>query len=129
MSQDVYHEEFFREHETSALVQLVAEGFREICVRSVDDHEEKRVYNYENLQVSVCLGEDYKLSDIQLNLVVESSHWWSTGHVLKLPLESTKNVRILCGKINVKGEYGHSIERQFCELGELDNYDVFDIVY
>ena len=126
VSQDVYHEEFYREHETSALVQLVAERFRELCVRSVDDHEEKRVCNYENLQMSVCLGEDYKLSDSQRSLVVESSHWWSTGHVIKLPLESTKDVRILCGKINVKGEYGHSSERQFCELGELDNYDDTD---
>ena len=129
VSQDVYHEKFYREHEKSALVQLVAEGFRELCVRSVDDHEEKRVYNYENLQVSVCLGEDYKLSNSQRSLVVESSQWWNTGHVIKLPLESTKDVRILCGKINVKGDYGHSSERHFCELGELDNYDVIDIIY
>lgn len=129
MSQDVYHEKFYREHEKSALVQLVAEGFRELCVRSVDDHEEKCVYNYENLQVSVCLGEDYKLSNSQRSLVVESSQWWNTGHVIRLPLESTKDVRILCGKINVKGDYGHSSERHFCELGELDNYDVIDIIY
>ena len=129
VSQDVYQEQFYREDETSALVRLEAEGFRELCVRSVDDQKEKCVYNYENLEVSVCLGEDYKLSDGKHSLVVGSSDWWSTGYVIKLPLESTKDVRILCGKINVKGEYGHSSEKHFCELGELDNYNMTNFIY
>ena len=122
VSQDVYSEEFYRECETSALVQLKAEGYRELLVRSLDEHEERRIYNHENLKVSVCLGEDYKLAHghDKHSFAVESYVWWNTGHVIKLSLEGTKDVRILCGKISVEGENGHSSERYFCELGELD---------
>ena len=118
VSKDVYHEQFYREHETSALVRLKAEGFRELNVRSIGGQEESRVYNNENLRVSVCLGEDYKLANIEQHFIVESYVWWNTGHIIKLPLETTKDVRILCGKISVAGEYAHTSRRQFCELGE-----------
>ena len=38
VSRDVYSEGFYRESETSALVQLKAEGYRELLVRSLDEH-------------------------------------------------------------------------------------------
>ena len=122
VSQDVYNEQFYKEHESSALVQLKAEGFRELHVRSIDRQGEQRVYNSESLQVSVCLGEDYKLSDSKqedIAFTVHSSVWWNTGEVFRCPLEWTKDVRILCGKITVQGSFGHCSERHFCELGKL----------
>ena len=122
VSQDVYNEQFYKEHESSALVQLKSEGFRELHVRSIDRQGEQRVYNSESLQVSVCLGEDYKLSDSKQGdfaFTVHSGVWWSTGEVFRRPLEWTKDVRILCGKITVQGSFGHSSERHFCELGKL----------
>lgn len=119
VSHDVYHEQFYQENETSALVQLKAQGFKELPVRSVDREKETRIYNHEKLQVSVFLGEDYKLVDNQHDFLVESFVWWNTGYVIKIPLENTKDVRILCGKIIVEGEYGHISERQFCESGEV----------
>ena len=123
VSRDVYSGEFYRESETSALVQLKAEGFREIPVRSLDEHGERRIYNHENLKISVRLGEDYKLANGHDNhsFAVESYVWWSTGHVIKLSLEATKDVRILCGKICVERKDGHSSERYVCELGDLDS--------
>ena len=122
VSRDVYSEEFYRESKTSALVQLKAEGYRELPVCHVDEHGERGIYNHETLKVSVRLGEDYKLAHGHDNhsFTVESKVWWSTGRVIKLPLEGTKDVGILSGKISVKGEYGHRGERYFCELGELD---------
>ena len=122
VSQDVYGEEFYRESETSALVQLKAEGYIELLVRSVDEHEEKRIYNHETLKVSVCLGEDYKPTNGHDNhsFTVDAYSLWNTGHIITLSLEATKDVRILCGKIYVEGEYGHRGEGYFCELGELD---------
>ena len=122
VSQDVYNEQFYKEHESSALVQLKAEGFRELLVRSIDRQGEQRVYNSESLQVSVCLGEDYKLTDSKqedIAFTVHSGVWWNTGEVFRRPLEWTKDVRILCGKITVQGSFGHSSERHFCELGKL----------
>ena len=122
VSQDVYNETFYRSHETSALVQLRAQGFTEVHVRSIGGvQDEKRVYNSESFHVSICLGEDYKFVDSQnssFHFAVASYVWWNTGHVIKIPLEHTKDVRILCGKISVEGQYGHSSERHFCESGE-----------
>lgn len=37
VSQDVYNETFYRNHESSALVQLKAQGFTEVHVRSIGD--------------------------------------------------------------------------------------------
>ena len=122
VSQDVYNEQFYREHESSALVQLKAEGFRELHVRSFDSQGEQRVYNSESLQVSVCLGKDYKLADSKqgdIAVTVNSGVWWNTGEVFRLPLEWSKDVRILCGTITVQGSFGHRSERHFCEIGKL----------
>ena len=126
VSRDVYGEKFYRECETSALVQLKAEGYRELRIRFLDEHEERRIYNHENLKVAVRLGEDYKVAEGNDNhsFAVESYVWWNTGHVMKLSLEGTKDVRILCGKISVEGEYGHNSKGYFCEPGELESrYD------
>ena len=119
VSEDVENEAFFQEDKTSVLVQLKEEGFREIFIPSVKGEDDQRIYNHEELKVSVSLGEDYKCSSSDLTVVVESSTWWSTGHAIKLPLESTevKRDKILCGRITVKGKYGNSKERHFCELG------------
>ena len=122
VSKDVY-EQFYKENEPSALVQLKREGFRELDVRLIDDCEEKSIYNNESLQISVRVGEDYKLFDSQqrsISLTVNSHVLWSAGEVVRLPLEGTRDVRVLCGTISVQGEYGHTSERHFCERGEFD---------
>ena len=122
VSEDVKNEAFFQEDKTSVLVHLKEEGFREIFMCPVKGQDDRRIYNHEELKVSVFLEEDYKCSSSDIPVVVESWAWWSTGHAIKLPLESTNSNqdKILCGRITVKGEYGNSKERQFCELGELD---------
>ena len=120
VSEDVENEAFFQEDKTSVLVHLKEEGFREIFMRPVKGQDDKRIYNHEELKVSVFLEDDYKCSSSELPVVVESSTWWSTGHAIKLPLQSTKQDKILCGRITVKGEYGNSNEKQFCELGQLE---------
>ena len=119
MSHDVYHEQCFREHPSSALMQLKANGFEELC--SIDRPESNRIYNNESLKVSVLLGQDYQLTEGQqesTDFIVQSSSWWSTGHVVKLPLKGTDGVRILCGRINIEGQYGHVLEETFCEMGK-----------
>ena len=121
MSHDVYRESCFREHPSSALMQLKENGFEELC--STDRLESNRIYNSESLKVSVLLGKDYKLTDGQLesiDFIVESSTWWSTGHVVKLSLKGTDRVRILCGRIGIEGQYGHRLLETFCELGKCN---------
>ena len=121
MSQDIFHEPYYKEHDASALVQLSKDGFK--LVRSADGPTDKRIFNSESLQVSVRLGEDYKLTTNQPSswkVVVESHVWWNTGHVIRIPMEANKDVRILCGKIRVEGEHGHNSAYQFCEQGILD---------
>jgi len=117
VSQDVYNEQFYKEHETSSLVQLKTEGFRELHVRFVDGQEAKRIYNSERLQVSVHLGDDYSLGNSEhgrISLAVHSHVWWNMGEVIRIPMKRTKDIgdaRILCGMISVQGEYGHTSER------------------
>ena len=121
VSQDLYNETFYRNHESSALVRLKKQGFTEVHVRSIGEQDEKRIYNNESLQVSICLGEDYKFLDNEscnFHFNVDSYAWWNTGHFIKLPLESTRDVRILCGKISVEGQYGHRSQKHFCESGK-----------
>ncbi|XP_068751949.1 uncharacterized protein [Montipora capricornis] len=133
VSEDVENEAFFQEDKTSVLVQLKEEGFREIFLKGQDD---RRICNHEELKVSTSLGEDFKCSSSDLTVVVESSTWWSTGHAIKLPLESTKQDKILCGRITVKGEYGNSKEMTFCDL-DIHGYvrdllgvkgDIFNVI-
>ncbi|KAJ7370039.1 hypothetical protein OS493_034480 [Desmophyllum pertusum] len=115
MSQDIFHEPYYVN--ASALVQLVEnDGFS--LVRSIDGPTDKRIYNSEDLQVSVHLGEDYQLSDNQhssLDVTVESHVWWNTGRTIKLPLKVINEVSILSGRISVQGQYGHNSENRFCE--------------
>ncbi len=123
MSQDTYHEDYYREHEDSALMQVKLNGFEELC--SKDGRKGRNIYNKENLDVLVSLGKDtdYQLASArqkELLVTVDSPVWWSTGHVVKLPLRSEKEVRILCGKISVHGQYGHASEYHFCQQGELN---------
>ena len=123
MSQDIYNEDFYREHDDSALMQLKLNGFEELC--SKNGGKSQSVYNNENLDVSVSLGDhpDYQLANArhkELRVTVDSAVWWSTGHVVKLPLQSDKEVRILCGKISVRGQYGHASEYHFSQNGKLN---------
>ncbi len=119
MSQDIFHEPYYKEHDASVMVQLRNNGFK--LLRSADGPTDKRIYNSESLQVSVRLGEDYKLvynQQSSIGVLVESHVWWSNGHAIRLPLEAIKDVRILCGRIGIQGQHGHTGEYQFCEQGE-----------
>lgn len=121
MSQDIYKEQFYREHDDCALMKLKSDGFEELC--SKVRKESGFIYNYENLTVSVQLGEDYKPANNQqerITFVVDSSVWWSTGHVVKLPLQASgTDAKILCGRIVVEGQHGHVGEDHFCQQGEF----------
>ena len=121
MSQDIFHEPYYKEHDASALVQLSKDGFK--LLHSADGPTDRRIFNSQSLQVSVRLGEDYKLATNQpssTKVIVESHVWWSTGHVIRIPVEAIRAVGIICGKIRVEGEYGHNSAYQFCEQGDLD---------
>ena len=122
VSKEVYHEQFYREDEaSSALMKLKKEGFKELHVRS--SQEEKSIYNKETLQIDIRLGDDYKLADRQqesASVIVHSYDWWHEGKVLRIPLEWIKDVRSLCGKVTVRGEYGHTSEKHFSEQGKLE---------
>ena len=122
VSQDVYHERFYKEDETfSTLVQLKEDGFIELHVHC--SQEEKSIYNSETLQVDVHLEGDYKLADStqqSTSFTVHSYDWWREGKVIRIPLEWDKDVRSLCGKVSVRGEYGHTSERHFNERGKIE---------
>ena len=118
MSHDVYHEPCYREHPSSVLMQLMGNGYEKLC--TIDRPESNRVYNNEILKVSLLLGQDYELTDGQLEsaVQVDPSTWWSTGHVIRWSLTGTDGARILCGKIGIEGQYGHILDGNFCELGK-----------
>lgn len=118
MSHDVFHETRYREHPSSVLMQLKRNEYQ--TLRTIDRPESNRIYNNETLKVSLRLGQDYALTHGQLesNIEVDSSVWWSTGHLLQWSLKGTDGVRILCGEIGIKGQYGHIVQETFCELGE-----------
>lgn len=119
MGHDVYHWKRYREHPSSVWMQLKNDGFKELC--AIDRPESNRIFNNENLKVSVLLGQDYKLNDEQLestDFIAESSTLWSTGHAIKLSLKGDDGVRILCGRIRIVGQHGHFLEGTFCELGK-----------
>ena len=124
VSKDVYHEQFYREDEaSSALMKLKKEGFKELHVELRSSREEKSIYNKETLQVDIRLGDDYKLAERQqesASVIVHSYDWWHEGKVLRIPLEWIKDVRSLCGKVTVRGEYGHTSEKHFSEQGKLE---------
>ena len=121
MSQDIYQEKFYREHDDSALMQLKRDGFEGLGSNAGQDRS--FIYNKETLVVSIELGEDYKPANNQqecFTFAVDSSVWWSSGHVVKLPLKgSSADVKILCGKITVQGQYGSLREDHFCQLSEF----------
>ena len=124
VSKEVYHEQFYREDEaSSALMKLKKEGFKELHVELRSSQEEKSIYNKETLQIDIRLGEDYTLADRQqesTSVIVHSYDWWHEGKVLRIPLEWIKDVRSLCGKVTVRGEYGHTSEKHFSEQGKLE---------
>ena len=130
ISQDIYQETFYREHDDSALVQLKRDGFEELGSKS--GHERNFIYNKETLVVSIHLGEDYKPVNNQkecITFAVDSSIWWSTGHVVKLPLQgSSADVKVLCGRITIQGQYGHVREEHFCQMGEFHFLPLFCIM-
>ncbi|XP_022805472.1 uncharacterized protein LOC111342642 [Stylophora pistillata] len=119
MSQDTYQEEYYRDHEDSAIMRLKKDGFEELPIDSKNAQESICIYNKEIITISVQLGEDYKPANNQqecFEVVVDSCAWWNTGHVIKLPLQvCNTNSKIVCGKILVKGEFGLVRESKFCE--------------
>ena len=86
MSQDVYHEQFYEEQETSAMKELRNKGFRKLHVRHINGHQETGIYNNESLHISVCFGEDYNLAgrqhEITSDFKVDSYIWWNTGYAV-----------------------------------------------
>lgn len=120
MSQDIYHQPVYREKDTSSLVQLKNEEFEQLC--SIDGEEGNVIYNNESLKISTLLGKDHKLVDREqqsMDVVVEPFVWWTTGHVEKIQLQGVgTGARILCGKICVRGQHGHTREDHFCERGK-----------
>ncbi|XP_022777901.1 uncharacterized protein LOC111319372 isoform X2 [Stylophora pistillata] len=120
MSEDIFHEPYYKEHHASVFAQMRNEGFELLSMRSSGEHSERSIYNSECLQVSVDLEEDYQVVGEQANLViVDSPVWWSTGEIIKLPLHAINDVGILCGRIKVQGQYGHSRESHFSEQDPL----------
>ena len=118
MSQDVYNEEFYREHsDTSALVQLKRNGFKELHVPSIDDQHDKCVYNNENLQVSIRLEEPYKLVKDKL-ITVRSAVWWARGHVQEIKIDRIIDISAVRVEIKIHRESGHDCFMHFGESGE-----------
>ncbi|PFX16465.1 Tetratricopeptide repeat protein 28 [Stylophora pistillata] len=116
MSEDIFHEPYFKEHHASAFAQMTNEGFELLSMRSTGGHSERSIYNSECLQVSVDLEEDYQVVGEQANrVIVDCSVWWNTGEIIKFPLHAINDVGILCGRIKVQGQYGHSRESHFSE--------------
>ena len=128
MSQDIYKEQFYREHDDCELIKLKSDGFEELY--SNVRKESGFIYNNENLTVSIQLGEDYKPANNQqerITFAVDSSVWWRTGHVVKLPLQASgADTKILCGRIVVEGQHGHVEEDHFCQQGKfhLSNFAI-----
>ena len=122
MSQDFYNEEFYREHsDTSALVQLKRNGFKEIHVTSIDSQDDKCVYNKEKLRVSIRLQEKCRLVDTkELLITVQSAVWWKRGHVEKMNLDMISDISVVNGNIKINRESGHDCSMHFGESGEVD---------
>lgn len=121
MSQDIFHEPYYKEHDASALMQLSKDGFK--LLRSIDGRTDKGVFEGECLKVSIRLGEDYALATNQPSsreVTVKSHVWWSTGDVIRVSLDAIRDVTILCGEVTVEGHSGHVSTYQFCEQGRLD---------
>ncbi|KAL9979206.1 hypothetical protein ACROYT_G016836 [Oculina patagonica] len=118
LSHDIYQEELHRECDHSAIMQLRSSGFEELSCNT--GQERNYVYNEESLTVSIKLGEDYELTNKHQECVtfaVDSSVWWSTGHVIKLQLQgSISDAKVLCGRIAVQGQRESIREDYFCQL-------------
>ena len=121
VSEDVYHEPFYKLQTNSALVQLEKDQFVKLHVTRSETLERRRISNNENLKVDIHVGEDYKLVDVQqesTQFSVQASLLWNAGKVVRLSVKSKKDVRSLCGAITVRGEYGHSSTWHFSEEGD-----------
>ena len=118
VSQDIHHEMFYKECKTSVLEELKTNGFTELHVRSIDGQEDKCIYNKEKLQISVHLAKECILSDSECESIKDIHLWQNEEKVIKLPLKWTEDFGILCGKISVQGQYGHTSNRHFSERGE-----------
>ena len=116
LCEEVYYEQFYEEQETSAVVQLEKKGFVKLHVRC-SDSQPRRIYHNETLQLEIRIGEDYELEE-STELNVQSSVWWNTGQVVRLPLKPNQDVRSLCGTVTVQGKNGHISTWHFSEEGE-----------
>ena len=131
VSEDVYHEQFYKLQNSSALVQLEKDQFVKLHVSRSETQGRRRISNNENLKVDVHVGEDYKLADGQQEsrkVTVQASAWWNGGKVVSLSLKSKREVRSLCGTITVQGENGHTSTWHFSEEGELGCFSIIFIL-
>lgn len=132
VSEDVYHEQFYKLNKNSALVQLEKDQFVKLHVTRSETPERRRISNNENLKVDIHVGEDYKLVDGQqesTQFSVQASIWWNVGKVVRLSLKSKKDVRSLCGAIAVQGEYGHISTWHFTEQGNYKLACIISIIH
>lgn len=82
VSEDVYHEPFYKLQTNSALVQLEKDQFVKLHVTRSETLERRRISNNENLKVDIHVGEDYKLVDVQqesTQFSVQASLLWNAG--------------------------------------------------
>ena len=119
VSEDVCHEQLYKEQEASALVQLEKERFVKLHVRCSDTQEKRRIYHNEILRLEIHIGEDYEVVEENAEFNIQSSNWWNAGEVVRLPLQANQDVRSLCGTITVRGEYGHISTWHFSEEGKF----------
>ena len=122
LSQDVYNEEFYREHsDTSALVQLKRNGFKELHLTSIGSQHDKCVYNKEKLRVSIRLEENYKSADTkERHITVQSKVWWARGHVEEINLDRISDISVVRGNITIHRESRRWCSMHFGESGEVD---------
>ena len=120
VSQDVYNEEFYREHsDSSALVQLKRNGFEELHVPSIDGQHDKCVCHNERLQVSVYIPLEGKYRLVEERCItVQSTLWWGRGHVEEMNIDSIIDISAVRGNIKIQRESGHVCLMHFGKSGE-----------
>ena len=127
MSSDIYNFASYREDKNCSITQLRKEGFEEYpCNIITFSSDKEAVYNGEQIEIILSLGRDMKLAGKAENaerrqLKVDSSIWRSTGYTAHFRLERVEEIKLISGKIEVKGAQGHHLEAGFHEKGKRFN--------
>ena len=61
------------------------------------------------------------------SFTVHSHERWHGRKVARIPQQRNKDVTSLCGKVSVRGEYGHTSERHFKKRGKIDVLTIIDM--